>query len=273
MLISAQELVRRETEEGTGAGIELEVDRSGAQTGLKLWFADLGRSRSPIVHLRPTGLKRYEARLGFGNFAAETIAQIMAAEAEEKQLARALVRTIAGVADVHCGNQTLENWEVSGADFMIRAEKKGVADRFGDDALAETCRDLVTPLLAAMAELYGYDVIEPPAGAGNEPVLEGAIELAVIRRRERNPRNRLLCLRIHGSRCAVCACDPVSVYGPDVSILEVHHIQPLSLGDSPRPYDPATDLIPLCPNCHRAIHSRRPLPWSPQELAGMIASA
>ena len=32
-------------------------------------------------------------------------------------------------------------------------------------------------------------------------------------------------------------------------------------------YDPATDLIPLCPNCHRAVHTRRPVPWTPANLA------
>ena len=270
MLAAAQELVRRETEEGTGAGIELEVDRTGAQTGLRLWFSDLGRGRSPIVHLRPKGLKRYEAHLTFGNFAAETIAQIMAAEPEELQLARALVGSIAKVADVRCGDQQLHNWKVDGPTFSISAEKRGVLDRFGDDALTSTCRDLVIPMLGAMAELYGYDPVGPSPEELEETALEGAIRLSVVKRRERNPRNRLLCLRIHGNLCAICGFDPVARYGVGVSILEVHHIQPLSLSDGERPYDPETDLIPLCPNCHRAIHTRKPVPWSPAELAGML---
>lgn len=271
MLASAQELVRRETEEGTGAGIELEIDRSGAQTGLRLWFSDLGRGRSPIVHLRPKGLKRYEAQMSFGNFAAETIAQMMRAGLEEVQLARALVGTIAMVADVSCGDQSLKDWRVRGPEFSILAEKKGVTDRFGVDVLAETCRDLVIPMLAAMAELYGYDAIDPAVGDNEEKVLEGAVALAVIKRRERNPRNRLLCLRIHGHRCAVCEFDPIATYGPDANIIEVHHIQPLGLIDEPRSYDPTGDLIPLCPNCHRAIHSRRPVPWTPEELSRLIS--
>jgi 5-methylcytosine-specific restriction enzyme A len=270
MLSTAQELVRRETEEGTGAGIELEVDRSSTQTGLRLWFSDLGRSRSPIVHLRPKGLKRYEARLSFGNFAGETIAQMQAAQPEELQLARALVSSIAKAAAVSCGEQSVDNWEVNGANFVILAEKRGVSDRFGEDALIGTCRDLVIPMLAAMAELYGYDPVPQSPDERADNALEGAIRMSVVKRRERNPRNRLLCLRIHGSLCAVCRFDPVARYGPGINILEIHHIQPLSLADGPRPYDPETDLIPLCPNCHRAIHTRRPVPWSPGELAGML---
>ena len=270
MLAARQQLVLRETEEGTGAAIGLEVDHSGRQTGLRLWFGDLGRGRSPIVYLKPKGLRRYEAHLSFGNFAAETVRQMMAADEEERQLARALVRSMATTAEVRCGNQDLENWQLDGANFSISAEKRSLENRFTDDTLIETCRDLVIPLLAAMAELYGYDAVDDPETSG-EPVLEGAVSFALVRRRERNPRNRLLCLRIHGNRCAVCDLDPARKYGEDVGILEVHHIQPLALNHGPAAYDPARDLIPLCPNCHRAVHTRRPVPLSPAELRDRLA--
>lgn len=269
MLAARQELVLRETEEGTGAAISLELDRSGQQTGLRLWFADLGRGRSPIVHLRPKGLRRYEASLSFGTFAAPTIQQMMAADAEERQLARALVNSMTRNAAVSCGGQDLASWEIDGPGFAIVAEKRDIDERFADEALIGTCRDLVIPMLGAMAELYGYDVVTPSDEAG-EAILEGAISLCVVRRRERNPRNRLLCLRIHGHRCKVCDLDPAARYGSDVGIIEVHHLQPLSLNHGPAAYDPATDLVPLCPNCHRAIHSRRPVPWSPDELRARL---
>lgn len=272
MLAARQQLVLRETEEGTGATIGLELDRSAQQAGLRLWFADLGRGRSPIVHLRPKGLRRYEASLGFGNFAAETIRQMMSADEEERQLARALVRSMTATAEVRCGNQDLDTWQIDGPDFTIVAEKRSLENRFTEDALIETCRDLVIPLLAAMAELYGYDVVEPPELSG-DAILEGAVSVSLVRRRERNPRNRLLCLRIHGNRCAICRLDPARQYGEDVSILEVHHVQPLALQDGPAAYDPARDLVPLCPNCHRAVHTRRPVPWSPEELRDRLARA
>jgi len=270
VLAAKQQLVLREIEEGTGAAISIEVDRSNRQTGLRLWFADLGRGRSPIVHLRPKGLKRYEASLAFGSFAADTVRQMMAADDEERQLARALVLSIARGAEVRCGNQELDSWQVDGPTFTITAERRSLDGRFSDDVLVETCRDLVTPMLAAMAELYGYDPVEP-ADDDDGPVLEGALSLALVRRRERNPRNRLLCLRVHGHRCGICQLDPTERYGPDVTILEVHHIQPLALKDGPAPYNPARDLLPLCPNCHRAVHSRRPVPWSPEELKSRLA--
>jgi 5-methylcytosine-specific restriction protein A len=53
VLADQQALIRREVEDGTGAVIGLEVAKSGVQQGLKLWFDDLGRGRSPFVELRP----------------------------------------------------------------------------------------------------------------------------------------------------------------------------------------------------------------------------
>lgn len=267
MLAEKQALIRREVEEGTGAAICLEEDRSGVQTAIRLWFADLERSHSPMVTLRPTGLRRFEAKLAFGNFAADTIRQMRQASAEEVQLARALVASVASSADLKIGNnQTTDDWMIDNGSFTIIAEKRGIESRFDDDSVAATCRELVIPVLAAMAELYGYDPIEESTPTDQEALTEGAVKLTVVRRRERNPRNRLLCLRIHGAACMVCSLSPGDLYGDAGGIIEVHHLQPLSLAGEPRPYDPATDLIPLCPNCHRAVHTRRPVPWTPAEL-------
>lgn len=269
MLAAKKALILREVAEGTGAGISLEEDRNGVQTGIRLWFADIPRSNSPIVTLRPTGLSRFEARLSFGNFASATIAQMKMAEPEAIQLARALVGMVSANADVTvCGSRNMNDWIITDGSFSIVAEKRGIKARFEDDALIETCRELVIPFLAAMAELYGYDPVSEPETADGE--LEGAVTRAVVKRRERNPRNRLLCLRIHGLRCKVCGIDPCESYGEAGTILEVHHLQPLSLIGEPRIYDPAKDLIPLCPNCHRAAHTRRPVPWTPEELQGKM---
>ena len=275
MLAEKQSLVLREVEEGTGAEIEGEPYEKTPQSGLRLWFADLGRARSPIVTLRPRGLHRFEARLTFGNFAADTIGQLQRAGEEEVQLARALVKSVSKSADIWIGaDQTLDDWRIDGANFTIVAEKRGIDQRFGDDALVATCRELVIPILAAMAELYGYDPVEELEPTGQETLLEGAVRLSLIRRRERNPRNRLLCLRLHGAQCVICDLDPRSRYGNAGTIIEVHHLQPLSLAGEASAYDPESDLVPLCPNCHRAVHTRRPVPWTPEEIRrGLLTSA
>ena len=119
--------------------------------------------------------------------------------------------------------------------------------------------------MGALAELIGYDEVTHKT-TGTEIKFEGAIEFKTIRRRERNPRNRMLCLRLHGKKCIVCGTSPSEIYGEAGNIIEVHHLEPLSKLREPRPYDPEHDLVPLCPNCHRAIHTRTSSPFSPKEL-------
>jgi 5-methylcytosine-specific restriction protein A len=126
--------------------------------------------------------------------------------------------------------------------------------------------------MAAMAELIGYDILETET-AEDMPAYEGAVHPANVKRRERNPRNRLLCIRLHGDKCAACGIDPRQVYGTGIGIVEVHHLEPLANLAEPRPYDPACDLIPLCPNCHRAVHTRRPIPLDISELRRCMEDA
>lgn len=265
------ELIKREIELGTGAGIGIEVNRKSRQTGLRIWFSDLDRSKSPLVELKPWGLSRHRIDLTFGTFSRPTIENMSQADSESVELARALVQTVEPIAPItiYPPNRSFQNWEVTDPGFSIQVEKSYKSDRFGEMALVATCREIVTPLLGAMAELYGYVFVvdtepEPP------DLMEGGVSQTTVTRRERNPRNRLLCLRLHKNICAICNLDPIATYGESMEIIEVHHLQPLSLQSEPRPYNPKTDLIPLCPNCHRAVHKRRPVPWDPDEIKRRI---
>lgn len=273
MLAEKQSLIQAEIVEGTGAEIGIKVLSTGVQTGLKIWFADLGSPRSPIIDLRPYGLKRHRAVLTFGDYAGDTVSQMQKADDEERQLAIALVRSIGKYADVTVnGEQTIDDWAIHSTAFKIIAERKDIGDRFGDEALIVTCSEVVTPLLAAMAELYGYDPIDDSESESDGTAMEGALKVVQIRRRERNPRNRLLCLRVHGEVCKACDLEPRNRYGGAGAIIEVHHLQPLSQARQPRSYDPELDLVPLCPNCHRAVHTRRPIPWTIEELRQRLSS-
>ena len=117
----------------------------------------------------------------------------------------------------------------------------------------------------------GIDLTIYALGAFEIPTLR--VLESVVKRRERNPRNRVLCIRLKGERCAGCGLEPRKSYGSAGAIIEVHHLEPLSLLQAPRPYDPAFDLVPLCPNCHRAVHTRRPVPLSLAELTATREAA
>jgi 5-methylcytosine-specific restriction protein A len=269
MISDRKDIIRMELEAGTGAAIGMAVDQSGTRTGLRLWFADLDERHGPVAELRPYGIRGYRVALGFGKFAGEVVRQIQAAGAEDVGLARALVASISPAVDLQVSGHGRDDWYVDSGAFKITATARGLPDD-QDEAVAKICRDVVVPLLAAMAELIGYDVIEEEDD-DRAHAYEGAILISTIRRRERNPRNRLLCIRLHGEKCACCGIEPRSVYGEAGSIIEVHHLEALSLLAVPRAYDPAIDLAPLCPNCHRAVHTRRPIPFSLSELQALMS--
>lgn len=272
MIDTKVDIIREAIAEGTGASIGVEIDVQGLRTALHLWFSDLRQNSGPYVELKPSGLKRHLINLQFGNFAAPIIHQISKADEEAVHLARALFRTVNKTALVQFSDgYTIDDWKVEDGEFNVSIERKHIADNLSDDALVQTCKDIVVPVMAAMAELIGYDEILPEM-ENDEPAWEGAVRPSTINRRERNPRNRLLCLRIHGYCCQICGVDPREKYGLAGSIIEVHHLEPISLVQSPRRYDPESDLIPLCPSCHKAIHSRRPVPWTPSEVKGLMAN-
>ena len=75
-----------------------------------------------------------------------------------------------------------------------------------------------------------------------------------------------MCLLFHGRECKICKFKTDKVYKNVEDIIEVHHIEPLSELNKPKIYDPIHDLIPLCPNCHAAIHKAKVGTYTPDEL-------
>lgn len=269
MIAEKRELIQKELEEGTGAAISVTADRSGIRSSLRIWFTDLDDKHGPVAELRPYGLKGHLVELAFGNFSGGVIGQILEASPEDVQLARALVASIRADVTIEIPGQNLCEWSVMDGAFRMTAKIRDQERPHENSAVITTCRDVIVPMMAAMAELIGYDVIDERV---DDEALnpEGAVLQSVVKRRERNPRNRLLCIRIHGEKCAVCGVEPTVKYGEAGSIIEVHHLEPVAMLEKPRPYDPRIDLLPLCPNCHRAVHTRRPFPFSIDELRALM---
>jgi 5-methylcytosine-specific restriction protein A len=273
MLAAKKELILKELAEGIGATVSAEVDHSGLRSALRIWFGDLDKKHGPVAELRAHGLKGHRVTLTFGNFSKEVLSQILAASPEDVQLARALVASILPGADVQIPGQSMSEWKIVDGAFRMMATVRKQEHPLEDTSVIVTCRDVIVPMMAAMAELIGYDVIEDRQREDEVAAWEGAILQSVVTRRERNPRNRLLCIRIHGERCFACGAEPRLTYGDAGSIIEVHHLEPVSLLLEPRPYDPRTDLVPLCPNCHRTVHTRRPVPLTMAELKAILGTS
>ena len=88
---------------------------------------------------------------------------------------------------------------------------------------------------------------------------EGRLTSVIVNKYERSRVNRAIALEIHGFICKGCDLRMADLYGPiGEGVIHVHHVEPVSLMSSPRVLNPATDLVPLCPNCHAIVHRKTP---------------
>lgn len=87
--------------------------------------------------------------------------------------------------------------------------------------------------------------------------IEGARKLALHYRRERDAGlsrdAKAAFAKANGGKlfCQACGIEPLKVYG--VQVIEAHHRIPLSKSEEGRVTE-ISDLIMLCPSCHRAVH-------------------
>lgn len=100
---------------------------------------------------------------------------------------------------------------------------------------------------------------------------EGARKQRVTTVYERDLKNRLAAIHIHGMRCLVCGFDFGEFYGAwGAGYIEVHHLFPLAAQEQEREVDPTTDLVPVCANCHRMFHRKKDHVLSLEEVRLMV---
>lgn len=136
---------------------------------------------------------------------------------------------------------------------LVKAEQKKVLDNKSWIELSEN-----------ISEFDGVWVNDIAAEEG---------ETVYVKRQTRIRDNRLRkkCLEQKGHVCAVCGFDGAKYYGKNFNeIIEVHHLNPVSAGKRKTTPD---DLVPVCPNCHRALHSKQGKePYTVQELKKIIST-
>lgn len=100
---------------------------------------------------------------------------------------------------------------------------------------------------------------------------EGTPITVELTKYERNREARLLCIKHYGAKCAVCGFDFGKVYGDDFEgMIEVHHKMPLCEINEDYIVDPINDLIPVCPNCHAVLHSKKDGFYTIEELKKLL---
>ena len=127
--------------------------------------------------------------------------------------------------------------------------------------------DTVIPLFSMLAALIGVDDSTPASTAA----LEGKAVQSIVTRYERKPINREACIAIKGTVCVACGFDFSAHYGLlGNGYIEVHHTTPVSAMGPEYAIDVATELEPLCANCHAMAHREEP-PVSIARLRSIVA--
>ena len=139
-----------------------------------------------------------------------------------------------------------------------------MSDQLPDsDRLVVLTLDGIRKRIEARSEI---DAALPNELPPNTQFMEGSMAQIVINRYERDAKARQVCLESNGTACVVCGFDFANEYGPEFAgFIHVHHLTPLSEIGKKYRIDPANDLVPVCPNCHAAIHRRTP-PFEIEEL-------
>lgn len=103
------------------------------------------------------------------------------------------------------------------------------------------------------------DTVDEPGSNEEKKYSEGAVKKVLVNAYERNPKARRDCVRHFGYGCQVCGMSFEDVYGEiGKRFIHVHHKKPVALRQKEYQVDAKRDLIPVCPNCHAMLHTRRP---------------
>ena len=183
----------------------------------------------------------------------------------QKKRAESLLRAVgaANKADAK-GIIAVRKWEYSaGADVQ---NAQSVLDDFFEYELP-----FFEIELRHWIKNHGHIISEFPELDEVDELTEGAEASIHANRFERSAQARKKCIAHYGTACRICGFDFGKTYGPAFAgRIEVHHIVPLSEIREDYVVDPIHDLIPVCSNCHTALHSKKDGVYTPDELISLM---
>lgn len=265
----------RQISEECGLTFEGRAVTTGNGHAIELYPA--GVPRQHTFSIRTTvGWQSVEIQFVPGSYAADFIEHMgQADEAARKGCAAVLAKCLDDGASVTLKINGMErnpgdpmHWDSAWSrfDLSLRRGQLELGNGDSDNVKITAWTQQAAAAIVSLLPLE-EDEIQSENLQGGFP--EGARQRVEVNRYERDRRNRAAALAIHGYVCKACDSDLSQIYGsPAVGLIEVHHVTPVSQLGEGYQLDPATDLIPLCPNCHRVAHRRDP-PFTVVELRAM----
>ena len=155
--------------------------------------------------------------------------------------------------------------------LLFRASKKlgkrdpNVGARFYEiDSKFEDCRGELHSIAMAIRRNERFFEI---SGFGDDAEAPDFPEGALLGHLHRIVETRDSTKLVPGKRCEICQIDTSDIYPGCSNLMNMHLAVPITELDGNRRYR-AEEFITVCPNCHAALHRRRP--WLTKENCGEL---
>lgn len=263
---------------------KLLADHLAQETGLSLVAtAGVDAERQPWILLRPEGeniqhtfgvrltigWRRLWITLEPGTFAGPLLQEMAGTDADGRSVFRGTLGAArAAGADITFRLNGKERdvtddtiWDEQWTRVHLELRKGGLelgdADGKPDQEILQEWAELFMAAVVAILPVEMDEQVDPVDHQTGFP--EGAAVTVTVNRYERDRRNRVAAIAIHGSRCKGCGLDFGERYGKIAAgFIEVHHVVPVSKMTPGYVVDPRVDLVPLCSNCHSVVHRQDP---------------
>jgi hypothetical protein len=206
---------------------------------------------------RGTGLTGMENEVAFAALAGQSEQFILAGQNAPGELrqARESLHVIAQISYLH----------LEGPNLIVSLDPIDAHNIFNDlQAIVGPKADDRESELRRLAGLFrdgaNEDFYDYPNTVTNDIVESGFQEGTKVKKThiviERNQVLRAEFFKANpASTCDLCDLDTAATYPWTVRVLDLHHLLPLSSGTRvEKDGTTFSDLVPVCPNCHRAIH-------------------
>jgi 5-methylcytosine-specific restriction protein A len=249
--------------ERVGIAISCRVVSDGKESHLELTPTDFHPNEGFAVHLK-TGWRSAEAVLVLGQFSGQLIARMGGCDAQAKSafaafatgLASRKIKVLMKVNGSDINSMETETWPSNWTKLELVLRMTPIVIEAENEAqLERLVADLAVPIFGMIVSLIGAEENELPAGGE----LEGGSFQTLTTRYERSRLNREACIQLKGTKCLVCGFDFAEHYGPmGIGYIEIHHLTPVSAMGPEYKVNIATDLAPVCSNCHAMAHRDDP---------------
>jgi 5-methylcytosine-specific restriction protein A len=138
--------------------------------------------------------------------------------------------------------------------FQILGELKNIDfSELEEEVLTQICSEVVWQILCLMMVFLQKRISDDYLSSK-----EGEETLKTVKEYERNPIYRDIVMALRGTACTVCEMQYEDKYGAyGKNFIEIHHLTPASTLKHGYKFNPLTDLVPVCSNCHAIIHRKK----------------